>query len=84
MKKEIHPYKYPVEWPNSFLSLIEEKGAEVTSHDIIAVQNVVKYDIVRKLEYSEQWLYVLWHILIRNRDVSDGIQEKPHFLSVVK
>lgn len=70
-----------VEWPNAFLNLLKESWAWVTPQDIKTVQEAVKYDIARKMQYSEQGLYVAIEIFQRLRGDDDGHKDSwVHFL----
>jgi len=82
--KQTHFFQFPVEWPNAFVSAVKNNWLAISEYDVLSVQNAVKYDIARKLEYSEQGIYVLSDTLARLKQEENNMERKNNFLTVVK
>ena len=69
--------------PIFFVKMLQNAGYNINSQELQNIINWVKYDIARKLEYSEEWVYALNIIMNKIINNSQTTKLKP-FLQLVK
>lgn len=76
--KQTHEFQFDVEFPKNFISLLKQNGSPIYDGEVQDVINGVNYDIARKLNHSEEWIYALFNILLviqeRTKKVSNVIE----------
>lgn len=81
---EIMDFKYDINFPEKCIRGLKELNIDISDADICRVIDWVRYDIARKLKYSEEWINVLGYILRDLETCKIKKEPKKENLKVIK